>query len=97
MSLRDILQGKGKTKDSNNDSEEPENERFESIISFPNFLLQVNAALTRSSNDDDDSSLDDKNFLINLEKNWKDESSAKDFLFMLLKSRVLFDKFVLNI
>ena len=96
MSLRDILQGKGKTKDSNNDSEEPENERFESIISFPNFLLQVNAALTRSSNDDDDSSLDDKNFLINLEKNWKDESSAKDFLFMLLKSRVLFDKFVLK-
>ncbi|MDO4634469.1 MAG: DUF262 domain-containing HNH endonuclease family protein [Streptococcus sp.] len=96
MSLRDILQGKGKTKDSNNDSEEPENERFESIISFPNFLLQVNEAITRSSNDDDDSSLDDKNFLINLEKNWKDESSAKDFLFMLLKSRVLFDKFVLK-
>ena len=95
LSLRDILQGKGKIKDSNNDSEEPENERFESIISFPNFLLQVNEALTRSSNDDD-SSLDDKNFLINLEKNWKDESSSKNFLFMLLKSRVLFDKFVLK-
>lgn len=46
---------------------ESENKRFESIISFPNFLLQVNKALTQL-NIDDDSSLDDKNFLENLKK-----------------------------
>ncbi|MCK1202965.1 DUF262 domain-containing protein, partial [Streptococcus uberis] len=40
--------------------------------------------------------VDDKNFLTNLENNWADELSAKHFLFMLLKARVLFDKFVLK-
>lgn len=95
FSLRDILHGKGVSDKSDGVYEEPENERFESIISFPNFLLQVNEALTRSSSDDD-SSLDDKNFLTNLQKNWIDETSAKHFLFMMLKARVVFDRFVLK-
>ncbi|WP_294426090.1 DUF262 domain-containing protein [uncultured Streptococcus sp.] len=95
FTLEEILQGKGELSGESTSSEELENERFESIISFPNFLLQVNEAITRS-NTDDDSSLDDKNFLTNLLNNWADESSAKHFLFMLLKARVIFDKFVLK-
>lgn len=95
LSLRDILQGNGKSRVSNKTVEESENERFESIISFPNFLLQVNKALTRL-NIDDDSSLDDKNFLENLKKNWYDEESAKHFIFMMLKARAVFDKFILK-
>lgn len=75
--------------------EDEENERFESILSFPNFLLQVNAALT-SVSDEKNASLDDKNLLSNLEKNWTDELAVKKFLFTLLKSRVIFDKFVLK-
>lgn len=95
FTLEEILQGKGELSGESTSSEELENERFESIISFPNFLLQVNKAITISIADDD-SSLDDKNFLTNLENNWADELSAKHFLFMLLKARVLFDKFVLK-
>ncbi|MFK4911082.1 DUF262 domain-containing protein [Lactococcus petauri] len=95
LSLRDILQGKGRSRVSNKTVVESENKRFESIISFPNFLLQVNKALTQL-NIDDDSSLDDKNFLENLKKNWYDEESAKYFIFMMLKARVVFDKFILK-
>lgn len=95
VTLEEILQGKGALSGESTSSEELENERFESIISFPNFLLQVNKAITRS-NADDDSSLDDKNFLTNLQNNWADELSAKHFLFMLLKARVIFDKYVLK-
>ncbi|OFI46949.1 hypothetical protein BG262_03030 [Floricoccus penangensis] len=76
------------------DSENSENERFESIISFPNFLLQVNAVI--ASLDEQDSSLDDINFLSNLEENWRDENSAKNFIFNLLKLRVLFDKYIIK-
>ncbi|HFI0237024.1 TPA: DUF262 domain-containing protein [Streptococcus suis] len=95
FTLEEILSGKGIPKNQSVSNENIENERFESIISFPNFLLQVNEAISRS-NEDDDSSLDDKNFLIKLRNNWADESSSKHFLFMLLKARVLFDKFVLK-
>lgn len=77
------------------DDEGEENERFESIVSFPNFLLIVNEALQNSSGEKD-SSLDDKNFLKTMEKNWKDESSALKFIFSLLKYRFLFDKFILK-
>lgn len=95
FTLEEILSGKGIPKNQSVSNENIENERFESIISFPNFLLQVNEAISRS-NEDDDSSLDDKNFLTNLLNNWTDESSAKHFLFMMLKARVIFDKFVLK-
>ena len=95
FTLEEILSGKGLPKNQFVSNDNTENERFESIISFPNFLLQVNEAISRS-NADDDSSLDDKNFLINLQNNWADELSAKHFLFMLLKARVIFDKYVLK-
>lgn len=74
--------------------EEQANKRFESILSFPNFLLQVNAVMSKKKNDD--ASLDDKYFMKNLAQNWKDETSVCAFLFSLLKCRVLFDKFVLK-
>lgn len=95
FTLEEILSGKGLPKNQSVSNDNTENERFESIISFPNFLLQVNEAISKS-NADDDSSLDDKNFLKNLLNNWADELSAKHFLFMMLKAHVLFDKFVLK-
>lgn len=73
---------------------EDENERFESTISFPNFLLQVNAVIRKLG--EEDASLDDKHFLNNLSWAWSAPEKAKDFLFHLLKCRVLFDKYVLK-
>lgn len=71
-----------------------ENERFESTISFPNFLLQVNSVMRKLGVED--ASLDDKHFLNNLSWTWSSHEKAKDFIFHLLKCRVLFDKYVLK-
>lgn len=96
-SLSDILNdnelSKTKSKQVENENEN-ENERFESPISFPNFLLQVNATINKVN--DDDSSLDDRNFMKNLKPNWSSTENAKNFLFNLLKCRVIFDKYILK-
>ena len=46
--------------------------------------------------EEEDASLDDKHFLNNLAWTWSSPEKAKDFLFHLLKCRVLFDKYVLK-
>lgn len=87
----------------NNTTFENDGERFESIISFPNFLLQVNAALSKEN--DETPSLDDKHLLQSLAWIWQkndDESDvdretrAKDFLFQLLKTRIIFDRMIIK-
>lgn len=92
-SLIDILKNNRMLNVSTSQSED-ENERFESTISFPNFLLQVNTVMRKLG--EEDSSLDDKHFLNNLSWTWSSPEKAKDFLFHLLKCRVLFDKYVLK-
>lgn len=76
-------------------SEEEENERFESTISFPNFLLQVNAVI-KPKRDSNLPTLDDKNLLKELSWAWDSAENAKEFIFHLLKCRVLFDKYILK-
>lgn len=78
----------------NSSKDSEENERFESIISFPNFILQVNKTI--SEENENESMLDDKNFLKNIESNWESEETAKKFLYNLLKCRVLFDKYIIK-
>ena len=90
--LIDILKENKMINVSNMQSDE--NERFESPISFPNFLLQVNAVMRKLG--EEDASLDDKYFLNNLSWAWSTSENAKDFLFHLLKCRVIFDKYVLK-
>lgn len=79
---------------------EEENERFESIITFPNFLLIVNEALGVLSEEED--SLDDKKFISSLKKYWDniDENEADkkacNFIFSMLKMRYLFDSYIVK-
>lgn len=74
--LLDILKERKKVKiETRADIEE--NERFESIISFPNFILQVNKTLSQSN--ENESLLDDKNFLRNIQHHWESEEGAKTF------------------
>ena len=72
-----------------------ENERFESIVSFPNLLLIVNETMQRSSNEDD-ASLDDKKIIDILQAHWYDGEAALKFIFNLLKYRFLFDKYIIK-
>ena len=75
-----------------------ENLRFESIISFPNFLLIVNEAINtnKSNNEEDDTTLDDKKFLKTLEHHWETEQSALNYIFNLLRFKFLFDTTIIK-
>jgi len=91
--LIDILK-EGELRHTSGSNDEVEKERFESTISFPNFLLQVNAVIAKLA--EEDSTLDDKHFLDNLSWAWADAEKAKIFLYHMLKCRVLFDKYILK-
>src|SRR5699024_4008641 len=73
---------------------EEEKSRFSSIIDFPNFLLQVNAAIGNQTKEDQ--TLDDKYFLKTLEHNWSSKESAKEFIYKMLLIRFEFDKFIVK-
>lgn len=92
-SLIEILKNNKILNISNTESQEKD-ERFESIISFPNFLLQVNSVVNKL--EEEDSTLDDKELLNKLKEEWSTEEKAKDFIYHLLKCRVLFDKYILK-
>ncbi len=74
------------------DSQKEEQERFDSVITFPNFLLHVNAIVSANMQ----ASLDDKDFLDTLKKYWEDVNQAKVFIFATLKCRCLFDKYIIK-
>ena len=74
-----------------------ENERFESIVTFPNFLLLVNEAMVIiDKNYDDDSGLDDKKFLEIMKAHWSSRDAALNFIFLLLKYRYIFDQYIIK-
>lgn len=76
-------------------NKEDESERFESIITFPNFILQVNEAMSISENDDD-ASLDDKRFIELLKDKWSSKDKALEFIYSLLRYRYIFDKYIIK-
>lgn len=70
-----------------------ENQRFSSIITFPQFLLQINEAI----GDGAENGLDDKRFLDKFKwVNNADGNKAKSFIFDMLKCRYLFDKHIVK-
>lgn len=85
----DNCDGKEENKD------EEENVRFESIISFPNFILQVNEAINISKTDND-AGLDDKKFIELLKDKWSSKEKALDFIYSLLKYRYFFDRYIIK-
>lgn len=99
-SLRQILQDGNYTSEKITQDED-ENIRFSSIINFPNFLLQVNAAISGDikSEKSINELLYDKNLICNLKKHYEgDEKTqkAKNFIYNILKFRLLFDKFIIK-
>lgn len=78
-----------------NEKDNEENERFESIITFPNFILQVNEAINFSETDND-AGLDDKRFIECLKDHWRSNDKALNFIYSLLKYRYLFDRYIIK-
>ncbi len=71
-----------------NDEETEKDERFNSVIDFPNFLLQV-----LSVNSDKKVALDDKQLLTIFADT---DIDATTFIMQLLKCRMLFDKYIIK-
>lgn len=93
--LRNILMKPNDCGRKNSKKYEEENERFESIISFPNFILQVNEAMNMLETDND-AGLDDKKFIELLKDKWSSKEKALDFIYSLLKYRYLFDRYIIK-
>ncbi len=98
LSLDEIINQLPQKNESSKDKKEnDENERFESIIKFPNFILQVNNVLDYEESDQESSDyenkLDDKHFLEKLDEQFK---NPEQFLFYLLKCRFLFDTYIIK-
>lgn len=91
LSIIDIINPIQKIKDAENDSIR-EAERFTSVVTFPNFLLQVLRILTK-----EDIPLDDKRLLDTFKK-YLDTGAdfLIDFGYALLKARYLFDKYIIK-
>jgi hypothetical protein len=92
--LSEILDNKNLTSEKTT-QDEGENERFSSIINFPNFLLQVNAIMSNNTSSTNEL-LYDKKLIDNLEKYFDNSENAKNFIYNLLKFRFLFDKFIIK-
>lgn len=78
---------------------EESSERFASIIDYPNFLMQVLKIYVKTQLKDGDASkiaLDDKILLESFKNTIVDASHAKDFIYLLLKTRYLFDLYVIK-
>lgn len=81
------------------DSRDIKQERFDSVIDFPNFLMHVLRIYLdpRSNFLQELPALDDKNLLSTFD-NFKDSQAiqVKDFIFTLLKTRYLFDRYIIK-
>lgn len=95
FTLRSKLMNPDNSTGKSTPKDEEENERFESIITFPNFILQVNEAMNISETDND-SGLDDKRFIELLKDKWSSKEKALEFIYALLKYRYLFDYYIIK-
>lgn len=68
-----------------------DNEKFESVISFLDFVLQVNDVMQSKNY-----SLDDNKLIDILKPNYSSKEKAKEFLFCVLRYRYLFDKYIIK-
>lgn len=78
---------------------EESSERFASIIDYPNFLMQVLKIYVKTQLKDGGASkiaLDDKILLESFKNTIVDASHVKDFIYLLLKTRYLFDLYVIK-
>ncbi|MCT4645773.1 MAG: DUF262 domain-containing HNH endonuclease family protein [Carboxylicivirga sp.] len=93
LSINDIINPAQKVKDTNGNTSR-EAERFTSVVSFPNFLLHVLRILKFN---EEDIPLDDKR-LLDTFKRYVERGAdfVIEFGYALLKSRYLFDKYIIK-
>lgn len=88
FSIEDIL---GQSFSGIANEEEKEGDRFESVLKFPGFLLQVLRVITK-----EDVALDDKRLLSTFDQYLKKDGFADEFILKMLELRFLYDRFVIR-
>lgn len=103
--LTDIIANSSSHSSEQGNKQEEVPQRFNSVINFPNFLLQVLRIYINSLNDDSSTTpveipLDDKRLLDVFEKhllnNQDNVVSVKNFAFALLRCKYLYDHYVIK-
>jgi hypothetical protein len=91
----------------NKDTKEERPERFNSIINFPNFLLHVLQIWLSQTNRNQKVALDDKQLIdqfeehillknLGIQEDKEAIENVKSFMFILLKSKFLFDQYIVK-
>lgn len=92
MTLREIIDNKAFSSTSDDEDREKE-ERFGTVIDFSNFLLHV----LKLMKPEQSVSLDDKRLIdAFISKDYGLKVEAKDFVYELLKYRILFDRYIIK-
>ncbi|OOS02020.1 hypothetical protein B0186_01270 [Canicola haemoglobinophilus] len=94
-SLKDILAGNNQSENLYNDEnfskEEKTDAKFNSIIDFPNFLMHVLRIYLKNK----ELPLNDKELITQFEKITTSDQ-AKEFIMVLLRTRLLFDRYIIK-
>ena len=99
VNINEILNGNTleDTTSSEKNDEEADKKGYESIITFPQFLLHVNLLINQETeNDEIEKKLDDKQLIEHLKPHYSNPEKAKNFIFNMLKYRYYFDKYIIN-
>lgn len=84
-------------RNSNDDNDEGKAERFNSVIDFPNFLMQALRIYLKAELCKELPALDDKALIEAFKQHiGKDVQKVKDFIFTLLRIRYLFDNYIVK-
>ena len=101
ITLDDIIQSSSKAEEvEKKQKEDDDTGRYHSIINFPNFLLHVLKLFKGDPfdwrNESEGISLDDKKLISQFKSSIQTEQDVKDFIYLLLKTRYIFDNYVIK-
>ena len=99
VNINEILNGNAleDTTASEKNDEEADKKGYESIITFPQFLLHVNLLINQETeNDEIEKKLDDKQLIEHLKPHYSNAEKSKNFIFNMLKYRYYFDKYIIK-
>ena len=97
LTIRELVSGdKTIVQNKNEDPDDEGNQRFNTIINFSNFLLHVLRVHLNQGGANEDIPLDDKRLIETFNEHIQTKQQVQDFGYALLKTKYLFDKYVLK-
>lgn len=92
--LKILIEDVIEPEDGNESKRDVSNENTSSIINFSNFLMHVLKAYKKDKQSEIE--LDDKKLIFTFKEHIKSLEEVKEFVFLLLKMRLIFDKYIIK-